>query len=1130
MAKIGAGYLLVVVVSALIVLLRRVDSAVRQMNVGEGPAGGALAFPVSLSEVSASLNGTSAQKSVDATRTAWRAYYGDVGRTDVFRDPFDVARDLLVLDVCLTLLGAALLAVVLRYLLRLNRDVMAALSPADERFQQGMRRTRMLQVAFVALGFFVAINVVEDWHLWRALLSGEPVALLFGGPAVGPLASLVKLPLLVAVLLPIAFVAATLALTSHPLRLAVASTRGVLYAVAALVLLLSFGMGANQADDVVRAWDRWHAVWAVLATAALAMTVAGVIRFMCDKARENHAPDIGDSVQPSLLWIGVVVMLIGAVAWSTGVGWGVLVAGSLLLLLWVLGVPIDGLRQSVLPLPVPAWIPRRWFPAWAVDRPRPPDGPGASVLAAVEEDRDRAVTLRADAIEAAARGDSATWRAKASEAVARADEAERKVARSQAVAADQEPAMRAAAEAAAEARPAARDALDAEDLSGVAPMGDRIGRVAGGAVAALLVVAIARAIALDTLVREDRGLGVVAAPLVAAIAIAVIGATLCTAPTRPVRLRFTPWVWCMVAALLMGIVALVDGAAIIWPSAAGTVAVLLSGFTVLLGALALSTGAIRRGPLTRYRLVPALRALRFSRFPVLPFLAAWAVVVSTLDSGGYHDIRRHDRPSAGTAPTIAQVWQQYLRAGTPGQPRPVVMVAAHGGGIRAAVWTALVMECVFGPGPVQRSEDVCAKGATPPTLPALAAAAREPLPMFLASGASGGSVGIAAWTARRADLATDGTASRTPMTIEQALGHDFVAPDVARLLVGDIPRAFLAWDRPDRAEMLERAWESPWQRGDTGPRGLARGLRDTWEATHLGSDWGTPVLALNSISVEDDCRFLASAVDFALPRQSTDPASLSLIASDDDRPNDAACRGIAKPDAEAVDILPSTNELIDYLCDNEDVPLSTAAHLSARFPYVSPTGRIERKVCDRGEGLVRRPAVSYTADGGFFDNAGAGTAVDTWRALAPLAAATERETGACVVPIFVQIDNSAPAATVSSAADPRPNEVTAPVNATLGQVGSRETYARAGAAAAFGPPVSAGGQPVQRRSGPAETLWFRIALHGQPGPEPPLGWTLAPKTVEDMRAQLRTTSNREQITALREMVSNGGLTCSPPSR
>jgi hypothetical protein len=209
------------------------------------------------------------------------------------------------------------------------------------------------------------------------------------------------------------------------------------------------------------------------------------------------------------------------------------------------------------------------------------------------------------------------------------------------------------------------------------------------------------------------------------------------------------------------------------------------------------------------------------------------------------------------------------------------------------------------------------------------------------------------------------------------------------------------------------------------------------------------------------------------------------------------------------------------------VPLSAAAHISARFPYVSPTGRVERRACASPDaGLVPQPAISYDADGGIFDNAGSGTAVDTWRALAPLAAATERTTGTCLVPVFVQIDNSPGRATVSSAADPRPSELTAPIAATMGQLSSREAYSRSGAAAAFGFRVSAGGQHVSisgaTASGP---LWFRIVLYGQPGPEPPLGWTLAPQTVRDMRSQLRAVPNQEQIKVLRAILRSGSLSC-----
>src|SRR5262249_52093340 len=190
----------------------------------------------------------------------------------------------------------------------------------------------------------------------------------------------------------------------------------------------------------------------------------------------------------------------------------------------------------------------------------------------------------------------------------------------------------------------------------------------------------------------------------------------------------------------------------------------------------------------------------------------------------------------------------------------------------------------------------------------------------------------------------------------------------------------------------------------------------------------------------------------------------------------------------------------DYLCPNEDVPLATAAHISARFPFVSPTGRITRNPCtdEHGpvtNGLVGDGSVSFDADGGIFDNSGAGTVADAWRALSSFVAAQERDSKSCFPPIFVQIDNSPPASTVSTTADPRPAELLAPVGATLGQVGSRESYARAGAAAAFTRPVSPSGLAVKRSDGGKLELWFRISLFGQPGPRPPLGWTLAPQTV-----------------------------------
>jgi hypothetical protein len=281
-------------------------------------------------------------------------------------------------------------------------------------------------------------------------------------------------------------------------------------------------------------------------------------------------------------------------------------------------------------------------------------------------------------------------------------------------------------------------------------------------------------------------------------------------------------------------------------------------------------------------------------------------------------------------------------------------------------------------------------------------------------------------------------------------------------------------------------------------------------------------------------RGLASGADIA----SVVNAAADDVSSADDRPDDAACRGPADygsdstDGSKAVDVLPSTTELVDVLCPDEDVPLSTAAHLSARFPYASPTGRIERKPCTgNSAGLIPAPAVSFDLDGGIFDNSGAGTALDTWRALEPLAGAAERESRVCLAPIFIQIDNSPPAATVATTVDAPPFETLAPVTSYLGELGSRESYARAGAASAFARAVSPSGHaitvsPAPRNAG-QQSFWQRIVLYGQPGPKPPLGWTLARETIDDMRRQLQVPANAEAIKALRGMLQPGALGCSP---
>jgi len=74
--------------------------------------------------------------------------------------------------------------------------------------------------------------------------------------------------------------------------------------------------------------------------------------------------------------------------------------------------------------------------------------------------------------------------------------------------------------------------------------------------------------------------------------------------------------------------------------------------------------------------------------------------------------------------------------------------------------------------------------------------------------------------------------------------------------------------------------------------------------------------------------------------------------------------------------------------------------------------------------------------------------------------------------------------------------------------------------------VSPSGQSIKfAGGGEPDTLWFRISLFGQPRREPPLGWTLGPETVSNMRSQLKAEENAEQLSNIRKLHTDHALTC-----
>lgn len=303
----------------------------------------------------------------------------------------------------------------------------------------------------------------------------------------------------------------------------------------------------------------------------------------------------------------------------------------------------------------------------------------------------------------------------------------------------------------------------------------------------------------------------------------------------------------------------------------------------------------------------------------LPSLVVTALLLATLFGtwNDNHAVRTLAPGADWKRPAVGEhyrAWLEHraaLRADPAwaGRPYPVFVVAAEGGGIRAAYWTAAVLAAL---------ED------------------RHPgfaCHLFAASGVSGGSLGAAAFAASIADrVEREGyrcdeppAAAATALSpqIASALGQDFLAPALAGMLFPDLVQRFLplggGFALPDRAAYLERAWEAGW-RSAAGSDRFAGEFRGLWNSPR--ARYGVPSLFLNGTWVESGRRCLTSNLR---------PESSSFVDVDD------ALALIDRP-----------------------IRLSTAVHMSARFTYLSPPGTVY-------DGSRRRRVV----DGGYFENSGA---------------------------------------------------------------------------------------------------------------------------------------------------------------
>jgi hypothetical protein len=394
-----------------------------------------------------------------------------------------------------------------------------------------------------------------------------------------------------------------------------------------------------------------------------------------------------------------------------------------------------------------------------------------------------------------------------------------------------------------------------------------------------------------------------------------------------------------------------------------------------------------------------------------------------------------------------------------------------------------VLECVLD----GKGADACATGRA-------AASARARHASFAASGISGGSLGLVSYEAHLAhpEADADWPARR--------LGGDYLAPTVGWGLFVDLPFALLRRSGgTDRAEVLERGWERSWGTPST----LADGLIQTRGTLPF------PLLLLNGTKVQDGCRFETSVVDESIKLSQRkennetlveDCLSLRVFEKSSDR--------YVKPADRGTWALASTEDLVDYLCPRQDVRLSTAALMSARFPYVLSSGRLPK--CDHSTAV-------NLVDGGYFDTSAASPVVELWDRLRPLVDARNRKAPGCVVPVFLQIDNHY-AGEAAAGKGSRPWESSVPLQALGGSRNAREANARQAAALAFGSagPGFVKKQPVDRVA--------HIYPRAHPGSKAPLGWTLSDASMDDLRRQLQTDANRLEIDKVREWFSSR-LTC-----
>lgn len=304
--------------------------------------------------------------------------------------------------------------------------------------------------------------------------------------------------------------------------------------------------------------------------------------------------------------------------------------------------------------------------------------------------------------------------------------------------------------------------------------------------------------------------------------------------------------------------------------------------------------------------------------------------------------------------------------------RPMLVLAAEGGGIRATYWTA------------QGLEEVAAAGGS----------CGHRMTLF-STGASGGSLGL-----------TIGRYDDEPVAAVDAIrGPDSLGAGAIALVTGDLLAATIGVrvgapstdtdpDGTDRAASMQEVWTEAWAEAGTGDGPADHRFVEEDDSALTAV---TGHLILTSTDSYDGCRALWSQIDLSPPDMSAAPSMTDT--------SDAPGCGTGGAGPNSYDVLGAfgatdgTTEADQHCVGNLNA--LTPGLVSGRFPYVTPSA-----VVGPCRGLTQTPLV----DGGITDNTGLGTIIDLASQWGPLVRAHNDEvldagTGQLIVPLLVYFDN-----------------------------------------------------------------------------------------------------------------------------